>query len=438
MFLRLTLPLVLASLAGFPIDTWGQSIPHIRPEFLVEPNYAERRLSAIQSCLDRGDFEGAESVFGVILPLDDRLAAEAFLRIAEARLAHNHVDAAREKLDFLVETRKGRGLDPAGWLRIARLRVALGDREGALAAGEQAFFAEQPRIWGEGDRAGKDYMNAGDWGMAMRSNAAWQARSSCIPGSAESERQKRNLLCLAHLGKFDLAVECAWRVSIREDRFSDAEFFLFRLYAEAEQLPQLKRHSAIVANALAAADAKVSSLLGKEFRRVDPNRVARAMEVAELRNVQDIAAIAFAPDDYRSKVTSLERRVAEWTLMRRPESVPFLQRICEESERLDRAAGPWRVLATIDSPAARAAVTDLAVRSETQRLLTISRIVQKFAPAPERLHQQIAESMPGQPVSPFLIESFDRRPDHFLYAWRPPKRGSLPTLLPPSVIAKLE
>jgi hypothetical protein len=283
------------------------------------------------------------------------------------------------------------------------------------------------------ERLGNHYIKTGQWAKALTIYTDWKPSSWC--GTCLEGMQCRRLdlirLCQSHLGQFSSVIEQAWR-QIGSDRSLDDElcmFVLVRLYAEAEQLDDLRKQNLLALEAALRQfpvsqsvenESRVRSLLRRFSAMADA--IDKAQEPHTDNDLDFLRTETGTP--------SVVRHVARWNLFcNRDNNIPDIEMAVIRSESYGY---PYlELLATIDSEKSRNALVDLAINGDIGRQQGICGFIRHWMKDPEQLIARIAAGVPEDRAN-HTNANFDGKRFEFSFYedWTRPAANSLPKSLP--------
>lgn len=250
----------------------------------------------------------------------------------------------------------------------------------------------------------------------------------------QADRSNRIVFCQIHAGRANEAARECWKSVRKGENLAVSMFVLVRLYAEANQLDDLRQLSDhFVQESLDAANSNDGTDRSLTHRYlVHQERAKSLARVLEMLNSADWNdAIKLLPHSEepseRIDLRKFEGRAARWQLMRNRDSsrTSIIAAARSNEKQFGELAS---LLAADDSEVARAALVDLAALDVSRRLAIIQ-LVRIYSSDPEAVVSRIAERVPDDRTR-YVQSSPEPRPftAKLIQEWPRPAAGALPTV----------
>lgn len=379
--------------------------------------------------------------------------SQAMFYVAQRRLAGNKLSEAEALLVEITEKFPKSPATGLAWCGLGQIYSARRQTEQMVAALERGIAA--PRAWTETnimdasdthgwacETLGKHYMASGQWAKALPIYTNSRPNSWCgtCQGSMNASRMNHILICQANLGRFNEACLASWSELANPrpsyEMASHGAFLLVRLYAEAEQLDDLRTLNVKLVEA--AVRQYPPNDVGNQHRLAAVIKSSAAMleacDVVRLPNVGDMLPEIAVPRIPNS--VGLQTR--RWLIVLHGRtSVAQIKDAAERAEQ--RGATYVELLAAIDTPAAREALVQLAIRGDIYRQQYVCGVIRHRLKDPGPWIAKIAAAVPTERAR-YTNWNIDPAPDTDLFyaAWNPPPKGSLPKRLPANLFEVTE
>jgi hypothetical protein len=248
----------------------------------------------------------------------------------------------------------------------------------------------------------------------------------------EFSKAGNQILCEAHLGRFESAIERAWR---RLGRDGIGGFVLVRLYAESDQLDDLQTMALDYLEQKYKRYPRTDDLSDRYYLTEAVQTVASlSSAIADARRIPfDEHANVLRARDERAAVS---KHVARWWCFReKNRAVPELE---NEFKDDDANGHPFlEILAALDSPASGESLVRLAIEGDVYRQQYICGLMRHRMTNPQPLIAKVVEGVPEERARN-TNWNVDRTPTHYRFYqhWTPPQKKSLPTKLAASLFAE--